>query len=140
MDAADPEERFWRLAEPALARLNAANGHWDALSPEEQEIAALWKLLADMANGGFLQFFCNWGHSCYLHATRGLARLGASQALACVEAQYAVVEPLGESVDRQGYWDLPRLLTEEQWHRLDAGDRAFDAVAEDVLQRLVTRD
>jgi hypothetical protein len=57
-----------------------------------------------------------------------------------VEAQYAVVEPLGKSADRKGYWDLPRLLAEEQWRRLDAGDRAFDAVAEGVLQRLVTRD
>ena len=52
------------------------DGDWSRLDPDEQEIAALWKLVADMYNGGFLQFFCNWGYECYWYAMRGIQRIG----------------------------------------------------------------
>lgn len=50
-------------------------GDWDKLDEIEQEIAALWKLVADMYSGGFDEFFLNWGYTCYSHAMRGIKRI-----------------------------------------------------------------
>jgi len=48
----------------------AQNGeNWDVLSEKEQELAALWRLEADMYNGGFIQFFLQLG-ICLLFARR----------------------------------------------------------------------
>ena len=34
-------------------------GDLQQLDRDEQEIASLWRLVVDMYNGGFEQFFCN---------------------------------------------------------------------------------
>lgn len=49
-------------------------GDWNQLDQEEREIAGLWKLLADGYNGGFEQFFCNWGYPGYWYAMCGLKK------------------------------------------------------------------
>ncbi|KAG1537443.1 hypothetical protein G6F50_014864 [Rhizopus delemar] len=46
--------------EAALARLKAAAWALDALSDEDQQLVALWRMEADINNGGFMQFLCNW--------------------------------------------------------------------------------
>ena len=57
------------------AKLVNSNGDWNKLDEDEQEIAALWKLFVDINNGGFIQFFCNWGFQCFCYAMRGLKRI-----------------------------------------------------------------
>lgn len=43
-------------------KLESENGgDWDQLDEVEQEIAALWKLAADMYSGGFDEFFSQLG-------------------------------------------------------------------------------
>ena len=54
---------------------------WKKLDTDEQEIAALWKLVVDINNGGFMQFFCNWGYECYWYAMRGIQRIGCNSLL-----------------------------------------------------------
>lgn len=46
--------------EAALARLKSAGWSLDALSDEDQQLVALWRMEADINNGGFMQFLCNW--------------------------------------------------------------------------------
>ena len=67
------------------------NGDWSRLDPDEQEIAALWKLTADMYNGGFAQFFCNWGYDCYWYAMRGIKRIGDVKLLELLHKTYTDV-------------------------------------------------
>ena len=57
------------------SKLVNSNGDWNKLDEDEQEIAALWKLFVDINNGGFIQFFCNWGFQCFCYAMRGLKRI-----------------------------------------------------------------
>ena len=57
-------------------KLESANGgDWNKLDEVEQEIAALWKLTADMYSAGFDEFFLNWGYECYSYAMRGIRRV-----------------------------------------------------------------
>lgn len=57
---------------------NANGGDWTKLDEIEQEIAALWKLAADVYGGGFDEFFLNWGYDCYSYAMRGMKRIAGS--------------------------------------------------------------
>lgn len=50
-------------------------GDWNKIDEIEQEIAALWKLAADMYWGGFDSFFLMWGYDCYSYAMRGIERI-----------------------------------------------------------------
>ena len=54
---------------------NANSGDWSKLDEEEQEIAAIWKLAADMYSGGFEDFFLSWGFECYSYVMRGIQRM-----------------------------------------------------------------
>lgn len=47
--------------EHAMQRLHALDWRLDALSAQDQLLVALWRMEADINNGGFMQFLCNWG-------------------------------------------------------------------------------
>lgn len=98
---------------------------WNTLTLEEQEIAALWLLEADLYNGGFIQFFCNWGEVAYLNAVRALQAIGAVHALEIVQSGYACIEHLSEDKRLTQLWDIPMFLTEEEIERLDKLDEQF---------------
>lgn len=98
---------------------------WDALNAHEQEIAALWLLEADVYNGGFVQFFCNWGEEAYLHALRALKAIGAVHALEIIQAGYACIEHFSQDDRLKELWDIMKYLTEEEEERLDALDNQF---------------
>lgn len=59
---------------------NACGGDWSGLDEYEQEIAALWKLAADVYGGGFDEFFIRWGCECYSYAMRGIKRVAEANA------------------------------------------------------------
>lgn len=102
------------------------NGDWSKLDEEEQEIAALWKLYVDMYNGGFIQFFCNWGFPGYWYAMRGLQRMEDFSLLNLLHNTYMkVLEKFKEDPRLQEYWDIPEYLTEEDTELLEETDKQF---------------
>lgn len=106
---------------------NNAHGDWDKLNEIEQEIAAHWKLLVDMYNGGFLQFFCNWGFAGYWYAMRGLQRIGDTTLLGQLHNTYqAVLEKFQQDQRIKSYWDIPKYLSSEDEAILQETDRLFD--------------
>ena len=70
------------------SKLVDLNGDWSRLDEDEQEIAALWKLFVDINNGGFIQFFCNWGFQCLCYAMRGLKRINDTSRYNLVDDKY----------------------------------------------------
>ncbi|GAB2959965.1 hypothetical protein GCM10027048_29260 [Hymenobacter coalescens] len=131
-------DQLWdELTTPCLRKLSQHQGQWEALSPDEQNLAALWKLEADMYNGGFVQFFCNWGYECYGYATRGLAHIGAQQGLALVKQAYQVIEHLGEDERLSELWDIPRFLTAAEAAQLNELDRRYWEDADQVAAKTV---
>lgn len=69
------EDRY----DAAMARLKDAGWTLDALSDEDQQLVALWRMEADINNGGFMQFLCNWGDPTCQLALRALQAMGAVQ-------------------------------------------------------------
>lgn len=101
-------------------------GDWSRLDSDEQEIAALWKLTADIDNGGFLQFFCNWGYECYWYAMRGIQRIGDKTLLELLHSTYTkVLDKFKEDKRLTYYSDIPKYLTEEDNKILQDTDVEF---------------
>lgn len=119
-------------------KLEAENGgDWSKLNETEQEIAALWKLTADMYSGGFDEFFLNWGYDCYSHAMRGikriananvgLKRVGCSNVYKLFENAYTKVFARFENDERiKSYEDIGQYLTEKDEIILEKTYEAFD--------------
>jgi hypothetical protein len=55
--------------------------------PEEwqRELAAVWRLEADVNNGAYLQFLANWGRESYVYASQALKKIGAQKMGAIVD-------------------------------------------------------
>lgn len=103
-------------------------GDWNKLDQDEGEIVAQWKLLADMYNGGFLQFFCNWGYDCYWYAMRGLQRVGNTSLLNIMHNTYQdVFKKFKEDERLKSYWDIPQYLSDEDNKILNETDAIFYA-------------
>jgi hypothetical protein len=62
--------------------------------PEEwqRELAAIWRLEADVNNGAYLQFFTNWGRESYVYATQALQKIGARQMAEIIDRCQALVD------------------------------------------------
>lgn len=89
-------------------------GDWEGLDQNEREIAALWKLYVDINNGGFEQFFCNWGYDCYWYAMRGIQRMGYRELLEMLHNTYMDVFDKFREDERLTYYsDILQYLTDE---------------------------
>jgi hypothetical protein len=62
--------------------------------PEEwqRELAALWRLEADVNNGAYLQFLSNWGRESYVYAIQALKKIGARKMAEIVERCQSLVD------------------------------------------------
>ncbi|WP_334077145.1 DMP19 family protein [Paenibacillus sanfengchensis] len=134
MSETNLNDAWYDFAGAFVHKKNESTLRWQALTSDEQEIAALWLLEADMYNGGFIQFFCNWGEEAYLYAVRALQAIGAERALELVVSGYACIERLEQDDRLTQLWDIPKFLTTEEEARLDELDQRFwedpDGIAE----------
>lgn len=117
-DVADLDKKWFDFTVLFVEKLTNNENDWNALTEKEQELAALWKLEMDMYNGGFLQFFCNWGTACYGHAVRALIRLEATESLAIIQKQYQIIQHLEDNEEIQTLWDIPNYLTDAEQHEI----------------------
>lgn len=62
--------------------------------PEEwqRELAALWRLEADVNNGAYLQFLANWGHETFVYASQALKKMGARKMARIIDRCQALVD------------------------------------------------
>lgn len=68
------------------ARLSSLPEEW------QRELAALWRLEADVNNGAYLQFLGNWGHESYVYASQALKKIGARKMAEIIDQCQALVD------------------------------------------------
>ena len=129
----DYDEMWNEYAGEFNEKLESGNGgDWSKLDETEQEIAALWKLAADMYSGGFDEFFLNWGYDCYSYAMRGIKRIAESEksvknVYKLFEKAYTKVFARFENDERiKSYDDIPQYLTEKDEKILEKTYDKFD--------------
>ena len=102
MDWYDATKRYHEKTFPHECRLSCLAEEW------QRELAALWRLEADVNNGAYLQFLSNWGRESYEYASQGLKRIGANKMASIIDNCQSLVDEhinLEEKTQEQ-MWDL----------------------------------
>ncbi|WP_223151595.1 DMP19 family protein [Chitinophaga varians] len=111
-------------------------GKLELLTEEEQEVVRIWRLEADMYNGGFLQYFCNWGYENFEKTQQILAKLGAVKSLAIITEYEKTIAVLKEEERIKELWDIPKYLdeylNEDQQQRLNELDELYWENPDDI--------
>ncbi|WP_240433966.1 DUF4375 domain-containing protein [Achromobacter sp. B7] len=124
--------------EKALAALQAADWTLERLPLIEQELVALWRMEADINNGGFMQFLCNWGDPTCQLALQALKKLGATHMLAVLSRMRGLIDRFEASPDVIELNDIYGAMTEAEQQEMDSLDHAFWDYP-DALSRLGLR-
>ena len=120
--------------EAALARLKAAAWTLDALSDEDQQLVALWRMEADINNGGFMQFLCNWGDPTCQLALRALQAMGAVQTHAILAGMRGLLDRLENDPAIKELTDLYDAMSEDEQQALEAFEDAYFERPEDLAR------
>jgi hypothetical protein len=86
MDWFDITEKFHELTFAHDDRLSSLPEEW------QRELAALWRLEADVNNGGYLQFFVNWGRESYQYASLALRKVHAKRLAKIVDRCQSLID------------------------------------------------
>lgn len=121
------------LCNQSLGRLHALEWQLDKIDSTDQAIVALWRLEADGYNGGFLQFFCNWGDQTYELALAALKAIGAERTRELVSRQRQLIDHLDGHPQLKELWDIPGLLSEAE-HELISGE--LDSQLWDIAEEI----
>jgi hypothetical protein len=113
------------LYNQAMGALLAAQWDITRISPVQRELVALWRMEADINNGGFLQFLGNWGLANHRLSLEALQAIGAPITRQCLQDMFAVLKRFQEEPEHVDYSDLPALLTDAYHEQLQELEEAF---------------
>lgn len=120
--------------ERALAALKAADWQLDRLSPRDQELVALWRMEADINNGGFMQFLCNWGDPTCQLALLGLKKIGAERTHAILAGMRGLIDRFEQSPEVVELNDIYGAMTDAEQERLQELDEAYFEYPDDLAR------
>ncbi|WMD20355.1 DUF4375 domain-containing protein [Achromobacter seleniivolatilans] len=111
--------------EQAMAKLSAAQWKLDELSPTDQELVALWRMEADINNGGFMQFLCNWGDPTCQLALQALRKVGALHMLAVLTRMRGLIDRFEDAPEVIALNDIYGAMTEAEQQEMEDLDHKF---------------
>lgn len=120
--------------EAALARLKSAGWSLDALSDVDQHLVALWRMEADINNGGFMQFLCNWGDPTCQRALQALQAMGAVKTHAILAGMRGLLDRLDGDPAIKELQDLYGAMNDDEQQGMDAFDAAYFERPEDLAR------
>lgn len=86
MDWNDTTSEFHESTFSHDAKLSSLPEEW------QRELAALWRLEADVNGGGYLQFLANWGRETYFYASQALNKIGARKMAEIIDRCQSLVD------------------------------------------------
>ena len=113
------------LYNQAMGALLAAQWDVTLISPVQHELVALWRMEADINNGGFLQFLGNWGVENHQLTLQALQAIGAPVTQQCLQDMFAVLRRFEDMPENVDFSDLPALLTDAEHEQLQELEEAF---------------
>jgi hypothetical protein len=82
----DATGKYHEQTFPHDCRLSSLPEEW------QRELAAIWRLEADVNNGAYLQFLSNWGKESYVYASQALKKIGACKMAEIIDRCQALVD------------------------------------------------
>ena len=132
------EEQLWFDTFNSQATVfENARPNFDQLDADTQTIGALVKLELDMYNGGFVQFFCNWGHDAYLFAIQGLEKIKAGKAKAIIKEAFEIIDSYEDDARLTKLWDLPSVLSDDDKTKLDQLDEQYWEDEDQIMETML---
>lgn len=116
-----------------------ARPDYQKMEHTDSMIAALYWLELEMYNGGFVQFFCNWGYGAYLLAVEGLEVIGALETRQLLLKAYAVIEKFEDDDRMEELWDLPKYLSTVDEEELTKMDEEYWEDKEHIMQLMLQK-
>jgi hypothetical protein len=86
MDWYDATGKYHERTFSHECRLSSLQEEW------QRELAAIWRLEADVNNGAYFQFLSNWGRESYIYATQALKKIGARNMAEIIDRCQALVD------------------------------------------------
>ncbi|MGR6076035.1 DMP19 family protein [Achromobacter xylosoxidans] len=120
--------------ESALAALRAVDWKLDSLPQREQELVALWRMEADINNGGFMQFLCNWGDPTCQLALLALGKIGAARTRAILADMRGLVDRFEAAPEMIQLNHIYGAMTEAEQARLHELDEAYFDYPDDLAR------
>jgi len=112
------------------------DGDLNKMTAAEQEVVRIWRLEADMYNGGFMQFFCNWGYENFVETQKVLKKIEAVKSLALITECEKIISKLKDDDRVKALWDIPKYLpeyiTEAEDNRLNELDELYWTNVDDI--------
>lgn len=101
--------------------------HW------QRELAAAWRLEADVNNGGYLQFLCNWGPVTSVYAAGCLRKIGALRMSGIVEECQTIIDDhwLGRPLE---YNSMIAEIPSDTLNRIESLSDEFMSYPENVAE------
>ena len=135
----DTREAFENYSFQVVEKLfEEAGGDLNKLTTAEQEVVRIWRLEADMYNGGFIQFFCNWGYDNFTATQQVLQKIKAEKSLSIINESEQLIAKAKNDPAVKEYWDIPKVLpnylNETEMQRLDALDELYWDNPDDIQQ------
>lgn len=127
------DDLWWEYGISMSTKLSDFGMEWSKLSQTECQVAALWKFQVDVENGGFIQFFCNWGYEAYTYVVEALQEINASITLKLVTEAYDIISRV-KNEDLLELWDIPKFLNEQEFQRLEEIDKQLCEYEEKVSE------
>ena len=133
-------EQYWEQCFSLLGRKFAElRSNYQNMGETGSIIGALYWLELEMYNGGFLQFFCNWGYDAYLLAIKGLGAINATDTKQLLMQAYSIIQRLENDSQLQELWDIFKYLTENEITKLNEIDEEYWEDKENIMRLMLLK-
>lgn len=133
-------EQYWEQCFSPLGRKFAElRSNYQNMGETGSIIGALYWLELEMYNGGFLQFFCNWGYDAYLLAIKGLGAINATDTKQLLMQAYSIIQRLENDSQLQELWDIFKYLTENEITKLNEIDEEYWEDKENIMRLMLLK-
>lgn len=133
-------EQYWEQCFSPLGHKFAEfHPNYQEMEQTDSIIAALYWLELEVYNGGFLQFFCNWGYDAYLLTLKGLETISATVTKQLLMQAYSIIQRFKDDNRLKSLWDIPQYLTEDENSKLNEIDREYWEDKEHIMRLMLLK-
>lgn len=126
-----------KMTERALDNLSKSNWNFETLSAVEKDIIALWRLEADIYNGGFMQFFCNWGDAHCQIAISSLEKIGAVYTHKIVTRMRELLNRMENHPEVRELTDIYVVMNDSERIEMQKLDEKFWEDSDELVKKIV---
>ena len=110
---------------------------YKSLDEKTRLIGALMKLEIDIYNGGFIQFYCNWGYVACELAIKGLKKIKATTAEKLIQEAFNIVEKYDDDEIINELWDIADALSSDEFERLSQIGMEYAEDIDDIARKML---